>query len=148
MPTVYLTGPIKGLSYNEAITWRNDFALKLRTKGIISFSPMRFREDQENRQLLGHRPEDKPAKNTVNRDLFDVKRCDVICANFLGTAVVSLGSVFELGYAYGLQKPVVLCIDKNSFYDHCFLTETSSFIVHSEQEALEMIDSILNTQRT
>ena len=147
MPTVYLTGPVKGVSYGEATAWRDRFADNLKTKNIICFSPLRFREDQSKRPTLGHQPGDKSPRASVHRDLFDVKRCDLVFANFLSTEITSFGSVFELGYAYALQKPVVLCIDKASVYDHCFLTETSGFIVHSEYEALEIIESILNPGR-
>jgi len=40
-PRVYLAGPITGLTYNGATTWREDARSYLAAKGITAYSPMR-----------------------------------------------------------------------------------------------------------
>jgi nucleoside 2-deoxyribosyltransferase len=45
------------------------------------------------------------------RDFFDVKRCDVLLINLLGCEKMTTGTVMELGWAYAMQKPVVVAIE-------------------------------------
>ena len=65
----------------------------------------------------------------MTRDFNDVKRCDAILVNLLGAKSASLGTVMELGWAYALQKPVVVAIEPigNPHDRHPMIEETIRF---------------------
>lgn len=105
-PVVYLAGPINGLTYEQAIAWREE--LRLLLPGFTILSPMRGKADLAGTGILKGpygqsllcRPE-----AIVMRDLTDVDRADLLIVNGLqGT----LGTAIEVGYAVARQKPVVL----------------------------------------
>lgn len=45
------------------------------------------------------------------RDFTDVKRCDALLVNLLGCEKITAGTAIELGWAYAMQKPVVVLIE-------------------------------------
>lgn len=147
LKTVYLAGPISGLTYAEAAgTWRDYVADALDASGggVTCLSPLRGKEylsgsgKLEKQYLTGNQL--STAQGIVRRDFNDVKTCDAVFANLMGATRASLGTCWELGVAYALQKPVVLCIDKDSVHDHIFLTQTATYTFqHDLDEALDAL---------
>lgn len=79
---IYLAGPIRGLSYDEAVGWREKVKQML-PRGIETLSPMRKKE-----MLAGEKEikgqYDGPLycpRGFVTRDRFDVQRCDLVIMN-------------------------------------------------------------------
>lgn len=114
--TVYLSGPIAGLTYEEARHgWRQDFAVGMRF-GIKVLSPMRHeghlaevRGPLEAAEQAGHFF--SGSKVIVEKDRLDIERSDIILVNLLGASRVSIGTVAEIGMAFMLGKKIVLVIE-------------------------------------
>lgn len=152
--SIYLAGPITGLSYNEARNgWRKEFAALLADTDIECFSPLRAKDYLESEQVLrgdpGMYPETAMSspKGILERDYNDVKERDIMVANFLGATKTSIGTCCEFGFAYSLRKPIIMIIEKpddagavgsnrgpNPHW-HAFLTEMAGYVVHSLEEA-------------
>ena len=88
--TVYLAGPITGLSYSKARnTWRHEIA-SLLPEHIHPLSPMRNKDFLEDQTVLagdpGMYPEHALAtpSGICTRDRNDVRNCDAMVACFLG----------------------------------------------------------------
>jgi nucleoside 2-deoxyribosyltransferase len=142
----YLCGPITGLTYDEAITHREEIAMPLEKRGVEVRSPMR------GKRSLSHQYRNKPlpsghyraAMSTDSaifaRDHHDVSTVDVIIADFLGATKASIGSMFELAWASHLHKFVVLIMEKEGNpHEHAFVREAASCRVHSREEAVHAV---------
>jgi len=136
LKTIYLAGPITGLTFQQASHgWRQDVEAWLFKRGLLDkvqlLSPLRGKEylaDQGvlAKQYLNLHPLSSP-QGIVRRDYNDVITCDAVLANFFGATKVSLGTAWEMGVAYAHQKPVVAIIEENSCHDHPFITQTASY---------------------
>lgn len=148
--SIYLCGPITGLTYGEAaLGWREQFAT-LVPKHIKCFSPMRGKKFLDGTGPIQCDPKAyngtvlASPKGVITRDAFDVRNCDVIVANFLGAKAVSIGSCHEFGMAHILNKPVVLIMEREgNVHNHIFITETAGYWVDNLEEAAAAVTIML-----
>ena len=151
---VYLCGPMAENTPEQADGWRQEAATLLESKGFIVTSPMRGKGMLDSKKVMGVHyesygqvPELTPA-SIFARDQYDVRHADIILANMteLGTAhrhdwqhpkslttktvlLPSIGSDFEIAWAFLLHKPVVLIApDGNPYAHHPFLNGMSSLV--------------------
>lgn len=148
-PSVYLCGPITGLSYGEARNgWRAEFASYMDQTLIDLYSPMR----QENHllselQTIEHKAYDgvlASARGIVAKDRLDVQRATIVVAGFLGAKVVSIGSICEVAWADAWQKPTIIIMEPaGNCHDRFFLTELAAYRVATIKEAAGVASAIL-----
>lgn len=53
------------------------------------------------------------AKSMLLRDTNDIRYCDLVVVNLLGAKRAALGTTAEMGFAFALNKPVVLIMEKD-----------------------------------
>jgi len=148
-PTVYLAGPMVGLSFKDASQWRNTVTRKLKSKWNI-LSPLTALDQKSkfpfktlSQTDTDHRPIKHVPSAFVTVDEFFVDKCDFVLANFIGSTRVSIGTVWELGYAWGQGKKIVSIIEPESIHDHPFLRRRSHLFVPTLAEAIEFLGSIV-----
>lgn len=144
--SVYLAGPITGISYGNATDWRHWFADALPTS-IEAFNPLRGKD------YLRHEVEIKAeyknvalscARGITTRDYYDVRRADLVVVNLLGASKVSIGTVMEIAWAKAFQIPVILIIEeKDNVHDHPMIQESVGFRVNTLEEAIWLTKVIL-----
>jgi len=146
--SVYLAGPITGLSYMGATDWREYAAILLRGTGITPISPMRAKsylagEEELAQSYSGHAL--STPKGIVTRDRFDCQRAGVVLANLLGASRVSIGTMVELGWADAARVPIVTVLPENdNIHNHAFIHELSGFVVPTLTEGLTLVRHILS----
>ena len=154
--TVYLAGPITGLSYHAARnTWREEFSTLL-PEHIHPVSPMRAKEFLSNEQVLAGDPDMYPEhalatpSGIVTRDRNDISNCDAMVACFLGAKQrVSIGTCLEFGWADAYRKPIVMVVEaangegQDNVHLHAFLTEVSGYRVTTIEEAAHIVTHLL-----
>ncbi|MEE9548695.1 MAG: hypothetical protein V3V68_05005 [Nitrosomonadaceae bacterium] len=143
---VYLCGPMTGETYAEATDWRNDVAYKLvcLSSKIKTIDPLRGKAFLEVAGVLGNTSGKHPlesAAGIVTRDHWDVSRCDVLLVNFLDAKIVSIGSCFEIAWAFQRRIPIIIVMEKTgNIHEHCFIDICSGgFRVSSLKAAIELI---------
>lgn len=159
--SVYLAGPIKGLTYEVArLGWRLDFVNKLdQVSGgsIVCRSPMRAKQFLKDQGAISGRPDayaSEPLatqKGITTRDRNDVLSCDAMVANFLGAERLSGGTAIEFGWADLARKPIVMVIEKNGIMEsglpnphwHPMFNEIAGYIVQDLDEAAYIVNHIL-----
>lgn len=147
--TVYLAGPITGLSYGDARHgWREEFASML-PEHILPASPMRGKEYLKmETKLVGH-PSMYPGSlmstpsGIVTRDRNDVKSCDAMVACFLGCDKVSLGTCIEFGWADAFGKPIIMIMEDENVHQHAMLTEIAGYLTPDLEEASAILYHLL-----
>jgi nucleoside 2-deoxyribosyltransferase len=146
---IYLCGPITGCSYEEVQNYYTQAQLDLGGHSMEVISPLRGKDYLRNEVKLGKSYEDyhlSTMRGIVARDYFDVDRCDIVLANFLGAKSISIGSVSEIARAHAKGKLIVLAMEKEgNLHDHPFITEQVGFRVPTLQQATGIIRHVLST---
>jgi hypothetical protein len=149
--TVYLAGPIAGLSYGEAAGWRDRVGQELANHAphIRCLDPMRGKQEIEASPRIeaGRGGDLYGPEMTVARDLWDIESADVILMNLAGVSDVSIGSMIELGHAAALRKLVIVVLPEQSEshvsgtnpHDHPFVRQVASGVVGSLDDAIELL---------
>lgn len=145
MSLIYLAGPIGGLSYDDAVGWREHAAKWLSERGISSASPMRFKSFLATEKAIKDHYDHTLAnpRAIYTRDRWDVSRCDLIIANLLGAEKVSIGTVLEIGWADMFKKPIILVMEPGNIHDHAMINECAGYVVSTITEALEVAQALL-----
>lgn len=154
-PRVYLTGPIRGLNYDEATAWRERATAELAAVGIDGMSPMRakaYLKDGADAADVGRQkladaypqfPLSTP-KAIVTRDRKDCMRSDMVIMYLKGAKTVSIGSVMEIAWADAARVPVVLVMEKEgNLHEHGMIHETCGFRCETLDEAIHIVKAVL-----
>lgn len=150
MRYVYLAGPITGVRAAEAQDWRNDplFRRELQLAGWEPLSPFDGIKGYAEQTVEGDGPipgwfEDKvdgkgAAMKAFTKDVTYIQEAAAVLANFNGARHASVGTMCELGYAYGLKKPIVVVMDRShpNVHDHPFVIGPSDFVVPTLADAI------------
>ena len=145
MIKIYLVGPITGLSYGEAIDWREYAIKELADNNLKGVNPMRCKEYLMQEKIIADAYTEKVmscAKGITVRDRWDCHRCDAILANFLGATKVSIGSILELAWADAAGKPIILVMEPDNVHQHAMVNEIAGFVVHTLDEGLEVVKAL------
>lgn len=148
LPAVYLAGPICGRTYQENCEWREHVARRL-PPSIIVASPMRHKEYLRGVGVMTANDDANGRayssdSGIMGQDRFDVMNCAVLLANFLGTDVVSKGTVMEVAWADAFRKPIVLCMEDGNIHDHPMIRQASHFITPSLDDAIDIVWNVLS----
>jgi nucleoside 2-deoxyribosyltransferase len=146
-PSVYLAGPITGLTFDEAITWREPVVDELYLAGIDAYSPLRFKTYLREfgtleSQYQGVHPLSND-RGIVARDYNDCANRDMILVNLLGAERISVGTVWEIGVGYANRRPIVIAMEEGNAHEHAMINESAGFIVRSLEEAVEIVKAVL-----
>jgi len=74
-----------------------------------------------------------------NRDKSMVMLADVVYASFVGTKIVSIGSLYELAWASFNHKNVVVAMEEDNIHRHAFVLESAGTVFTTEEEALDYL---------
>lgn len=94
-------------------------------------------------------PRDKELDDTWNLDKFGswdlahIRRCDVVFAYMEKTNPSGVGMACEMGYAYGLGKTVILCLELDNEHQKDrylgFMRKVSQIVFDNFEEALDYL---------
>lgn len=142
--TIYLAGPITGLSYAEAVERRQWVADVLRRAGFTVRSPMRGKEFLRSVQQLG--PNGYTGTNSAQaifcRDTNDVLNSDVVLVDLTGAKQISLGTVFELGLAWAVRKYIVVVMERGGVHEHLFAEQAASIRFENLESAVRWLTEV------
>jgi nucleoside 2-deoxyribosyltransferase len=152
-PSVYLAGPITGLTYDDGQDWREYAQNVLDGYGIDGFSPLRAKTHLRelgvldsagtpDSKYLGLNALSEPSGITA-RDRFDCTGRDLVLVNFIGAERVSIGTCIELGWADASRRPLVVAMEEDNIHRHAMVNEVSGFIVNTLDEALTVCRAVL-----
>lgn len=147
---IYLAGPISGLTYAGAQTWRDSFARSIDPR-IDCYSPLRGKEYLSMRGPLEGSYNEYPLstdQGITTRDRYDCMGADLVVFNLLGCtgpdARVSIGTMIELGWADAARNPSILIMEKEgNVHEHPMLRQTTQFRVENFVDAIKLAEIIL-----
>ena len=120
---IYLAGPITGLTWAEATDWRKHTIDKFKDlsgygrkmNNYVALSPLRGKEYLEKETDIKDEYDEfqlSTSKMINSRDMFDVRRSDLLIVNLLNATRVSIGTMLEIGAAYILNKPIIVVMEE------------------------------------
>lgn len=149
MNSVYLAGPITGMTYKGATDWREAAVEELADVGITGFSPMRGKQFLSDQKSLSgdagaYTHPLATAKAILGRDYFDCTRCDVLLVNFEKASGKSLGTAMEIAWARAAGKPVVFVgPPTDDHFRHPMIAESITHHALTLEEGLGLVKAIL-----
>lgn len=150
MPVIYLAGPITGLAYDESEDWRIQ-ARKILPEWIATATPLRGKQYlREHGKLPAFGYGKKPLstnKGIVTRDSYDVRNCDMILMNLLDAKRISVGTMIEMGWAYGYGTPIVLVMEPGNIHEHAMTFEIPGYIVPTLEEGCMVVEMFLEAYK-
>mgnify|MGYP001560191080 CR=1 FL=1 len=109
-PTVYLAGPIAGLTQSQATTWRDEAAKVLAGNGIQALQPI-IPIAVGNYVIPALADETRIAPLEIfNVDMELLNEADVVLVGYPTGPRLSVGTAVEVGYAYAQRKPIVIWV--------------------------------------
>ena len=154
---VYLAGPMSGLPFEECRKWRDkstEFLQRLRdprTKEPLYhiLNPLRGHQEYKGKvfEPAGGFDDDSAAKVDIRRDRYDVLRSHIILANLTDAEIiqkVSIGTVFEIDWAWEYDKFVIVIMKKGNPHWHSFVRDAASIILPELDDALGYMKNTLN----
>lgn len=152
--TVYLSGPITGLTFAESVEW-TDYAIEEFEKAcngtphmIWGYKPLRGKESLQEHGVIDA-VVNTQNRNTTNkaiygRDFNDVITCDAMLVNVLGAKSKSIGTCFEMAWASFLRKPLVLVMEnEGNCHEHAFVQEALTHRTNNLDEGIRLVKGIL-----
>ena len=154
MNKIYLAGPITSCSFQGANDWREGVKQELKNEfgdKIKVLSPMRGKHYLKDCKEISATGNEKlgiisggPA--ILARDYSDATTSDMILVNLLGAEKVSIGSMFEIAWAYQNHIPVVLVIedDTQNIHSHSMFFAMCGYRVNNLHDALIIVKSFFD----
>lgn len=148
LPTVYLCGPITGIKSNEALEWREYVTGRLKPD-IITIDPTRDNPNLQRESKLPGTIDRRLSRSVhgtgvIARDRFDLRRSDLVLANFLGAERVSIGSVGEIFWADAMRIPVIIVREESgNIHDHEMLNALAGWILPDLDAAIGKVRLLL-----
>lgn len=151
-PSVYLAGPITGLTYDDGQDWR-EYAKQQLAPEVDAFSPLRAKPylralgvldnaGTPDSAYLGLNALSEP-QGITTRDRFDCMGRSMVLVNFLGAKTVSIGTCIELGWADAARRPVVIVMEEDNVHRHAMVNQIGGFIVPTLENALTICKAVL-----
>ena len=145
--TIYLAGPMEGVSVDEMNGWRRELVRLLESK--TSFGSEGFSEpppfkilDPTRRTTFHDKPTEDFAKVIFNQDLHDIDRSDICFFNMRRSGAKAWGTCMELMYAYTKGK-IIIVLENADDPPHPFIEAMNTHKVYSLKAAADIICNYL-----
>ena len=123
--TIYLSGRVNGLTYNEAMTWRKQLKNKLITD-FNCYMP-EYQTDVSQNEIWDH-------------NYYMIDKSDILVVNFdYDNTIPFLGTSIEIGRAYYQRKPIIIYSTKDWVKNNFTLKYHSTKIIDSMDDLIEYL---------
>ena len=145
---IYLAGGMTGLTWRQALHWRKE-AERLLSHQWKIINPVRQQMNshpddiilastqKDTKLALAH-----TATGICAQDEFYIDQSDWIFCNTLNAQIPSIGTIWELGYAWGTRKKILTLLEPESIHDHPFIRRRSHVFTPSFEEAIDFFQTI------
>ena len=144
-----MAGPITGCTMNETQSWRDYVTARLHPN-IIGVSPLRGEPPPEKEGVYSaHDYESiiRTPKAIAAKNHYDTHNCDLVLAYLPlehNQKRPSYGTVFELGWATGVQTPTILVTDDPMILEHPLFVAKVNWILDNFDDAIHVINTLFD----
>jgi nucleoside 2-deoxyribosyltransferase len=139
-----------GLTWRQALSWRKEVEAELSSRWRL-INPVRAQvpeEEMDNLIPTITQLEEKrldlwmTATAITTQDEFYIDQSDWMLCHFLGADIVSIGTMWEMGYGWGTQKKIITVLEPGSIHDHAFVRRRSHVFTPSLEETIQFFKAI------
>jgi nucleoside 2-deoxyribosyltransferase len=134
--TVYIAGPMEGLSQSEMTGWRKEFTELANDLHVVDVKdPTRripFRSDDTINQ----------ARMVFRADLMDINNSAVVFLDLRKGKGYAWGTAMEAMYAWQANKPLIIWTNQED-PRHPFIESMATAVVHSLQDGVEKVIALI-----
>lgn len=135
-PTVYLSGPMGGCSFEEMTEWRAYVAERLNSDTLKCTLPTRSFTKQA---------APKETDKWINRrDYYDCVQAKCVLVNFKGMKHISIGTVMEIAWAFQKQIHIICVCDPEGPQSHPMLADSITHVVYTLDEGIAAVKELLS----
>lgn len=165
MKTIYLSGPITGLTYKGCTDWRKQVAEEL-ADDVVGVSPLRGKDYLAHMDEMPHTFETNvmsSQRGIMTRDRYDTMACDALFANLLGVTWAaleqaaaegdirriraSIGTCMEIAWADMLRKPIIIVMEpEDNIHDHPMVRDAAGYRVPTIEEGVALSNALLSLE--
>jgi hypothetical protein len=149
MPTIYLSGPIAGTSFDDCTNWRNYVAKELNefrcldpTRGKSYLKGAGPISDEITKNTKGFKEYLASDQAIMTRDSWDSFTCDAMFVNFLYTNKVSIGTCMEVAWGFQRRIPIIICINDDNLHNHPMIRAASPFQVPDLDTGIRLLKTL------
>lgn len=144
---VYLAGPITGCTNGEANDWRHDMENRLKEADMVGVSPLRCEPIIGDRYVATYDDNQFGTPQVIGaKNKMDVRRCDITLAYLSKDNPASVGTLQEIGWAAGMDKPIILVTDNDYVRNNAVIQATVPWRFPENpdgfQKAIEVIEGL------
>lgn len=146
---IYCTKPMRGYSYKEVVGYYNEIQEILEGQGWKVLNPMtgkKYLENEKEFKSTGYVQPLSCDHAIVERDRWMTKQADVLLVNLLRCKEVTIGTMFELAWAYDNGKHIITVMEPDNIHRHAFVLETSHVIYETINEALDYLEKLIKSE--
>lgn len=149
-PTIYLAGPMTGLTWRQALAWRKECEAELSSRWRL-INPVRAQVDEDDMddEIPNITQGDATlldlwmtATAITTQDEFYIDQSDWMLCHFLGAQKASIGTIWEMGYGWHAGKKIVSVLDPGSVHDHPFVRRRSHVFTPSLSDTIAFFKAI------
>ena len=147
--TLYLAGPMSGITWRQMLEWRQKVEWELQDHWRV-INPVRAQVSPDKLDDIHVASTQKDTNIDLNltataicsQDEFFIDQSDWLLANFIDSPHVSIGTIWELGYAYGTGKKILSVVEPGSIHDHPFVRRRSHLFTDNLEDAVDFFAQI------
>lgn len=136
--TVYIAGPISGLSYDDVVSRHKTQVTFFESMGFHVLYPMLGKGYLRNEETFKNRGYNTPISTNraiVSRDNWMVHQSDIVFADLTPADHVSIGTVCEISWAFELHKHIVVVMSEDNIHQHAFVTNQANIVFNNLEQA-------------
>jgi len=149
MLSIYAVHPISGRSADDVFNYYQRTQETLTNYGFNVFVPLYGKNNlrcEKEFKASDYRSPVSCNHAIFNRDKWMVLQADIIYANFLGTPLVSIGSMMELAWASDHNKHIIVTMEEDNIHRHAFVLEAAHIVVTTEMDALDYLKKLVEKE--
>lgn len=146
--TVYIAGPISGLSYDEVVQRYKCQVHDFESMGYSVLFPLLgkgYLRNETTFKATGYKTPVSTNRAIVSRDHWMVKQSDILFADFTqGHDRVSIGTISEIAWGFELGKHIVIVLPDDNIHHHAFVTDQANIVFKTTDHAMDYFMDFMN----
>lgn len=142
---IYVAGSISGKSAEEVFKYFEETKELFEEWGYQVFTPLTAKGHLRTEKIFRAKDYRHPVSTNraiIGRDRWMVKQADVIYMNLVTAEFASIGSMFELAWAYDTGKHVVAVVPEMNVHQHAFVLQAADIVFDNTYDALCYIEAL------
>lgn len=139
---IYIAGAISGKSADEAFEYFLTRKAMLERCGYSVLCPLTAKghlRTETTFKASDYRHPISTNRAIIGRDRWMVKQADIVYLNLSSATSASIGSMFELAWAYDTGKHIIAVIPEGNIHQHAFVIQAADIVFQNEEEAIKYL---------